>query len=191
MRLIGGSSTVSALAAIAVAFLSASPSATSQPAEGTSVEAPAASLRAVEGYGENDGAVPEGLSAKAWEAMRQAIERDRYQAEALSDGAVRAANDAQGYTTRGIHLRPRGTEIEVGLALSGYGYSRIEAVEPAQPHARGNRVEFDRGALTEWYVNRPAGMEQGFTLSRAPAEGRGAKPLSRNDGPCFLLKVRG
>ena len=89
---------------------------------------------------ENDGAVPEGLSAEAWEAIRQAIERDRYRAEALSDGTVWAANDAQGYTTRfttrGIRLRPRGAEIEVELAMSGYGYARMQAVEPADRAAR-------------------------------------------------------
>ena len=134
------------------------------------------------GHVHADGDVDQGrLSAEAWEAIRQAIERDRYRAEALSDGTAWAANDAQGYTTRfttrGIRLRPRGAEIEVELALSGYGYSRMQAVEPAEPHAEGNRVEFDRGALTEWYVNRPAGLEQGFTLARPPAEARGAQPL--------------
>ena len=179
MRLISRLLTVSALAGIAVAFLSASPSGLAVLANAAPVPhtADATKARVIA----NDGAVPEGLSAGAWEAIGQAIERDRYRAEALSDGTVWAANDAQGYTTRfttrGIRLRPRGSEIEVELALSGYGYSRMQAVGPAQPHAEGNRVEFDRGALTEWYVNRPAGLEQGFTLARPPAEGRGAKPL--------------
>ena len=179
MRLISGLLAVLALAGVAVVFLSVNPS--GLVALSSAAPVPRTTDATKARWIENDGAVPEDLSAEAWEAIGQAIERDRYRAEALSDGTVWAANDAQGYTTRfttrGIRLRPRGTEIEVELALSGYGYARMQAVEPAEPQAEGNRVEFDRGALTEWYLNRPAGLEQGFTLARPPAEGRGAKPL--------------
>jgi hypothetical protein len=30
-------------------------------------------------------------------------------------------------------------------------------------------VEYRRGALVEWYVNGPSGLEQGLTLAKAPA----------------------
>jgi hypothetical protein len=30
------------------------------------------------------------------------------------------------------------------------------------PEAQGNRVVYDRGAVSEWYVNDPRGLEQGF-----------------------------
>jgi hypothetical protein len=38
-------------------------------------------------------------------------------------------------------------------------------------------VEYRRGALTEWYVNGPLGLEQGFTLERAAGNSNG-KPLT-------------
>ncbi len=41
-----------------------------------------------------------------------------------------------------------------------------------------NRVVLDRGPLTEWYVNGPAGVEQGFVVGRRPpGEGRLAVEL--------------
>ena len=124
------------------------------------------------------GEVPEGVSAEAWEAISGAIERDRYRAERREDGTVSAANRAQAYTTRftreGIRVRPQGAGmgagVEVGLTLAGYGYSQTQPVEAAEPQAKGNRVEFHRGTLTEWYVNRAAGLEQGFTLEEPPLE---------------------
>ena len=33
------------------------------------------------------------------------------------------------------------------------------------------------GAITEWYVNTAAGLEQGFTLESAPGERRDGEPL--------------
>jgi hypothetical protein len=46
----------------------------------------------------------------------------------------------------------------------------------------GNRVSYRRGGLTEWYLNGPLGLEQGFTLERRPA-GVGSLTLAvRADG---------
>ena len=42
----------------------------------------------------------------------------------------------------------------------------IAAVSPIN---NGARVEYRRDGITEWYVNGPRGLEQGFTLDRAPA----------------------
>ena len=124
------------------------------------------------------GAVPEGVSAEAWGAISRAIEQDRYRAERREDGTVSAANRAQAYTTRftpeGIRLQPRGAGIEVGLTLAGYGYRELRPLPPAAPRVEGARVEFHRGALTEWYVNRAAGLEQGFTLDEPPQETPGS-----------------
>ena len=39
-----------------------------------------------------------------------------------------------------------------------------------------NRIEYRRGALTEWYVNGPLGLEQGFTLRARPGK-PSANPL--------------
>ena len=66
------------------------------------------------------------------------------------------------------------------MALSGYGYRGAKTlVRPALPDvikAFGNRIEYQHGALTEWYVNDEKGFEQGVTLRERPA-GEGSGPL--------------
>jgi hypothetical protein len=65
-----------------------------------------------------------------------------------------------------------------GMSLRGYGYGdMLRDVGAVQPKAAANRVEYRRGALTEWYVNGPLGLEQGFTLERAPSNSNG-QPLT-------------
>lgn len=71
-----------------------------------------------------------------------------------------------------IPVAAREAEWEFVLQLEQLGYEgSLEPVETAAPIAEGNRVEYRRGALTEWYVNRPDGLEQGFTLVEAPPGG--------------------
>jgi len=65
-----------------------------------------------------------------------------------------------------------------GMALQGYGYGDdLKLVRAADPQARANRVEYQRELLTEWYVNGPIGLEQGFTIDKAPGKAEG-KPLT-------------
>ncbi len=60
------------------------------------------------------------------------------------------------------------------LRLQQLGRTHLLArVAPGKVVSEGNRVEIRRGALVEWYVNSPAGLEQGFTVSQRP-EGEGA-----------------
>jgi|CZKJ01.1.fsa_nt_gi hypothetical protein len=64
------------------------------------------------------------------------------------------------------------------MALRGYGYGdAIKAIAKASPHANQNRVEYRRGPMTEWYMNGPVGLEQGFTLAAPPGK-RTGKPLT-------------
>ncbi len=52
-------------------------------------------------------------------------------------------------------------------AISTGGSShRLGAVVPS---AKGNRVDYARAGVDEWYVNGPLGLEQGFTVSHAAA----------------------
>jgi len=77
----------------------------------------------------------------------------------------------------GVHIGADAAEW--GLALHGWGYGeRLRAVTPVQPRAAANRVEYHRGAVTEWYVNGPLGLEQGFIVESAPGE--------RHDAPLTL-----
>jgi RHS repeat-associated protein len=89
-----------------------------------------------------------------------------------SDRGLRAVNPAQ-------HLRARfdrsgvvvnsGT-VRLGLRLHAIGFgASLAALTPVMPEARGNRVVYARGWLSEWYANGPLGLEQGFTLARSPA----------------------
>jgi trimeric autotransporter adhesin len=69
------------------------------------------------------------------------------------------------------------------MALRGYGRgSDMQTVAVTAPQASGNRVEYGRGSVTEWYVNGPLGVEQGFTLSQRPISAAGSpagmKPLT-------------
>ena len=57
------------------------------------------------------------------------------------------------------------------------------------PTAAGRRVEYRRGALTEWYVNDARGLEQGFTLEERP-EGRGPLEIVLAIGNGFAAEVR-
>jgi len=76
-----------------------------------------------------------------------------------------------------------GVEVRAGtatwkLALRGYGYGEDGHTAAAvAPQASVNRIEYRRGPLTEWYVNGPVGLEQGFTLAHPPAPTRD-KPLT-------------
>ena len=129
----------------------------------------------------------ESLPAEALAAIEKAIERDRYKAETLAvnpgeEAVIKARNSAQNYTTRftgdGIQLQSASSELEMGLSLVGYGYEgRMHQPVAGNLEAKGQRVENVRGPLTEWYVNRPTGLEQGFTLAERPARGEVDGPL--------------
>ena len=103
----------------------------------------------------------------------------RYAARAVGDG-FRAENPQQALAAE---FTPQGIEVRTGmarwgLALRGYGYGdALQAANPAAPQASANRVEYRRGALTEWYVNGPLGMEQGFTLAERPGRSQ-SEPLT-------------
>jgi len=83
---------------------------------------------------------------------------------------------AADFTTQGIEFT-RGS-AHWRMALRGYGYSNdLQSADKVAPLATSNRVEYRRGPLTEWYVNGPAGVEQGFTVRKAPFRREG-KPLT-------------
>ncbi|QQS46325.1 MAG: DUF11 domain-containing protein [Acidobacteriota bacterium] len=67
-------------------------------------------------------------------------------------------------------------QLRLGLRGVGYG-ERLEPVAEAELHRSGRRIEYRRGGLTEWYVNDRQGLEQGFTLQRAPGERSGDERL--------------
>lgn len=108
----------------------------------------------------------------AQSSISAALGRDLpdYYARGTGD-SFEAANPSQGLAT---HFDSAGVEVRSGnlrwkLAFDGYGYGdTLHAAIVTSPHAAFNRIEYQRGSVTEWYVNGPAGVEQGFTLSQPP-----------------------
>ncbi|MFZ0927112.1 MAG: FG-GAP repeat protein [Syntrophobacteraceae bacterium] len=65
-------------------------------------------------------------------------------------------------------------KLNWGLRLEAWGHG--DELAPAGlilPQVSEHRVEYDRNGLTEWYVNGPMGIEQGFTVTSPP---KGASP---------------
>lgn len=67
-------------------------------------------------------------------------------------------------------LRARQTAA-LSLALTHYGCDgALQETTPVSPRvlADRNRAEYVRPGFTEWYVNSPLGLEQGFTVDKDP-----------------------
>ncbi len=117
------------------------------------------------------------LPAEAKASISGALGRDQrdYHAKRVGEG-WRLDNPKHGlqaaFTARGVEVRKGAARF--GLQLTGVGRgARLEALSAGTPEAKANRIEYRRGSLTEWYVNGPLGLEQGFTLHRPPAQASG------------------
>src|SRR6266480_1895555 len=131
-----------------------------------------------QGYKQSGGT---SVPVAAQPAISAALGREdsRYRVR-TAPGGFRAENPHQAlaaeFTAQGIEVRSGTAQWE--LALRGYGYGdALQPVGLAAPQASANRVEYPRGALTEWYVNGPVGLEQGFTLAERPGRSNG-EPLT-------------
>lgn len=105
------------------------------------------------------------------EGLRQAFTRAMYSFEHSERGTYYGQNPAQqlslGFDSRNVQLTHPGGSIR--FHLTGYGYGdRLQTPAPGTLSASGDRLEYQRGDLTEWYMNGSHGLEQGFTLARRP-----------------------
>jgi hypothetical protein len=108
-------------------------------------------------------------------------------------GTLVATNAAQRFSTSfsadglAVTAGEPGASAQVSLALSRYGCASASAALPdVTPTLQGARIEYRRPGVTEWYVNGPLGLEQGFTLSAPPAcDGREAG----SDGEALVLEL--
>ena len=110
-------------------------------------------------------ALPAGSLAK----ISATLGRNDARYQIAANGQLEARNPVQplraNFAREGIRV-----EADAGarwsLAMRGWGYGdHLAQVRSAEPRRDGNRVEYRRGSLVEWYVNGPAGLEQGFTIS--------------------------
>ena len=119
-------------------------------------------------------------SAGADAGLRQAFERARYALQDSGQGTYRGENPAQRLT---LEFDGRGAKLShpdgsVSFHLRGYGYGeRMREPPAAAAICTGNRVEYRRGDLSEWYVNGSQGLEQGFTIARRPGTDGAGGPL--------------
>ena len=104
--------------------------------------------------------------------LSSAIGQDQSAYHAASAAAgVTLANPANGFTSQ---VQAGALHVSAGsdtwnMALEGLGYGgAVQPVGTAQTSASGNRVDTNYGAVDEWYVNGPGGLEQGFTVAPLP-----------------------
>jgi hypothetical protein len=105
-------------------------------------------------------------------AISAALGRDdRSYHAAPAPRGLRAANPRHDlsivFSSAGVRIGDQSDPILLSLRSVGRG-EMLFPVAAADPAARANRVEYCRGQLTEWYVNGPLGLEQGFNLESRP-----------------------
>ena len=72
------------------------------------------------------------------------------------------------FAASGVSVRSGRTSVTMRLTSMGYG-TALQPVPAAVPRPSDNRVTYSHHGLQEWYANGPLGLEQGFTLARAPS----------------------
>jgi hypothetical protein len=83
---------------------------------------------------------------------------------------------AADFTQQGVKVTHHTAQWTMSLLSYGHG-DASRKVAPVAPQATRNRIEYQRGPLTEWYENGPVGLEQGFTFNRSPGRANG-QPLT-------------
>jgi FG-GAP repeat len=96
----------------------------------------------------------------------------RYGARSRPGAGITSANPRHeltaSFTPDGIGVATPAGSLTLSLEAVARG-EVVHRLVPARPTSRTNRVEYRRGSLSEWYVNGPLGLEQGFTLAAPPA----------------------
>jgi hypothetical protein len=120
-------------------------------------------------------------------------------------GAFRGVNAAEhlriDFTRSGVLLGSRAAQLGLRLRAEGSG-SSLRVVDTVAPELeRANDVAYLHEGITEWYVNGPLGLEQGFSIARPPASAAtlalavGVSGASRvalaADGQSALLRTAG
>jgi hypothetical protein len=95
--------------------------------------------------------------------------RPAFHVHATGGGELAATNAEQGIGARfaadGVTVSTAALDLHLSLRSVGFGGGPREAA--VVPAGYSNRATYARGAVSEWYANGPAGLEQGFTLLRA------------------------
>ena len=76
------------------------------------------------------------------------------------------------FNRHGASVRQGGGAISLRLSALGHG-ARMFPILPVTPARDGDRIDYRRGVVSEWFFDGPAGVEAGLLMIRPPAEGRG------------------
>ena len=99
----------------------------------------------------------------------------------VENGELVTSNAAQRVSARfdrsGAHVRAGGTRFGLQLRAVGEG-SSLSSLAGVAPRGDANRVVYAYPGVSESFVNGPLGLDQRFTLARAPAHGAGPLTLS-------------
>ena len=120
---------------------------------------------------------PDSLPIEGRYAISAAIGHDEpgYHAR-MAAGFVEAENTGHGLSVRfsagGVELAAGKQSFALRPVMWGYG-DELTLIQPGVPQAVGNLVTAQRGGVSEWYVNGPLGLQQGFTVTEAPQSGSG------------------
>jgi trimeric autotransporter adhesin len=151
------------------------------------VQAPASGLVSAVTAGKDRsdrGLAPTGLASldkSAQSAISETLGRDsrRYRAQARGAG-FRVENPRHhlvaDFDAEGVAIHSGLTTWKLALRAFGFG-NDLKPIDGAAPEMHLNRMEYRHKALTEWYVNGPLGLEQGFTVYEPGARGN-SKPLT-------------
>ncbi|GIW44926.1 MAG: hypothetical protein KatS3mg077_2208 [Candidatus Binatia bacterium] len=110
------------------------------------------------------------LPVAAQGAISRALGRDAegYHVQAAGGGGFEANNARHGvhalFGSDGVELRAGEQSWRLRWVGVGVSVGDSEVV----PVAEHNRVEYRRGGVTEWYVNGPLGIQQGFSVRERP-----------------------
>ena len=114
-------------------------------------------------------------STNQYESLGEAFQVARYSVHEVEGDPKKAwvRNQQHALTgtfdSDGLHLKVQDENqknYQSNWRLESAGGSQVETGEVRHD---GQRVEIVRPGLTEWFVNRPTGLEHGFTLTHRPA----------------------
>ena len=128
-----------------------------------------------------------------FDRVRASLEAERYEINTqASAGAIgietthRANNPAQtllaSFSRNGVEIGPSlgssQQSWQMGMRLAGIGYGqKLSDISTGSARVSGNRIEIPHSCVTEWYVNKPEGIEQGFTVTERPGVAFDGTPL--------------
>ena len=128
------------------------------------------------------GHLPEGLTSTQWDSIQDIITADQYAFEQADDLAA-ATNHTQNwnltFSQYGLRVTPRNQDQswQWGLTLNGYGYASNgdfgnfgnsrSPLDSLTTDANTLTYQWDEN-ISEWWINDPAGLEQGFSINERP-----------------------